>query len=264
MERRYDAAFADLTTLHDLGTRAGIPPTAVAMLHALLSARAGRDADAARHLDEGRRLARQLEDPSAESGADLFEAMLALERGDHASAIASADRAAHITMDASVEIMRIRRSALAMMIAGIAEARRGRMAAARARLETLRQLDTSGDDIQASWRQGLAGEIALREMRFDEAEQAFRAAEYPIGSSFAIYPALVVLSNNPPFRDGLARTALARGDRSRARDLYERLNRPDAASTWEAVFEPRYARSAAQLATRLRSQPSVQRALAAP
>ncbi len=120
----------------------------------------------------------------------------------------------------------------------------------------------AGDDIQSSWLQGLTGEIALAEGKLDEAEQAFRAAEYPIGSSFAIYPALVVLANNPPFRDGLARTAMARGDLLRARDLYERLNRPDATSTWEAIFEPRYTRAALQLATRL--QPSVQPALARP
>jgi tetratricopeptide (TPR) repeat protein len=193
--------------------------------------------------------------------------MLALERGDHARAILRADRAARVGRDAPVEIMRVRRSAFALLVAGIADVRRGRLDAARARLDAERQLDTIGDDIQASWQQGLRGEIALAEGRLDEAEEAFRAAEYPIGSSFAIYPALVVLANNPPFRDGLARTAQARGDLPRALELYRHLNQPDATSTWEAVFEPRYAHAAAQLATRLqpsRPQPSVQPALARP
>jgi len=94
----------------------------------------------------------------------------------------------------------------------------------------------------------LAGEIALSEGRIDEAEQAFRASEYHIASSFAIYPATVALANNLPFRDGLARAALARGDRERAIDLYRRLNQPDPTSTWYAVFEPRYALAAADLA----------------
>jgi hypothetical protein len=40
----------------------------------------------------------------------------------------------------------------------------------------------------------------------------------------------------------------ARGNRARALDVYRRLNQPDATSTWESVFEPRYAKAAAQLA----------------
>ena len=109
----------------------------------------------------------------------------------------------------------------------------------------LREVDVSADPIQRSWRSALAGEIALAVGRLDEAEKAFRAAEYPLASSFTIYPALVALANNLPFRDGLARTALARGDRARAFDVYRRLNQLGAASTWESVFDPRYARTAA-------------------
>jgi tetratricopeptide (TPR) repeat protein len=262
VEGRYIAATAELTTLQNLGTRGGVPGVAIKMLGALLAARVGRHADAGRHLDEARRLARQLKDSSAEADADLFDALFALERGDHARAILYSSRAARVGTDAPVEIMRTRRAAFALLIAGIADARRDRLDEARARLEAERKLNVTGDDIQSSWLQGLTGEIALAEGRFDDAEQAFRAAEYPIGSSFAIYPALVVLANNPPFRDGLARTAMARGDLVRARQLYERLNRPDATSTWEAIFEPRYTRAALQLATRL--QPSVQPALARP
>ncbi len=262
VEGRYTAAIAELTMLQNLGARGGVPGVAIKMLDALLAARVGRHGDAGRHLDEARRLAGQLKDSSAEADADLFDAMLALERGDSARAILYSGRAARVGTDAPVEIMRIRRSAFALLIAGIADARRDRREEARAHLEAERTLNVTGDDIQSSWLQGLTGEIALAERRFDDAEQAFRAAEYPIASSFAIYPALVVLANNPPFRDGLARTAMARGDLVRARQLYERLNRPDATSTWEAIFEPRYTRAARQLATRL--QPSVQPALARP
>jgi hypothetical protein len=71
-----------------------------------------------------------------------------------------------------------------------------------------------------------------------------------VASSFAIYPALVTIVNNLPVRDGLARTAAARGDLSAAIDLYRRLNQPDVTSTSNAVFEPRYARAAAELADR--------------
>ena len=94
------------------------------------------------------------------------------------------------------------------------------------------------------------GEIALAEGRLDAAEQAFRAAEYHLSSSFAIYSAPVALANNLPSRDGLARTALARGDLPRAVDLYRRLNQPDPASKWYSIFDPRYTLAAAQLAER--------------
>jgi hypothetical protein len=94
----------------------------------------------------------------------------------------------------------------------------------------------------------LSGEVALSEGRLDEAEQAFRASEYHVASSFAVHPAPVALANNFPFRDGRARTALARGDLAGAVALYRRLNQPDPASPWYSVFEPRYALAAADLA----------------
>lgn len=96
----------------------------------------------------------------------------------------------------------------------------------------------------------LAGEIALAEGRLDDAERAFRAAEYQINSSFSIYPALVALANNLEFRDGLARAAVRRGDLARAIEIYRHLNRSDVTSKSNSVFEPRYALAAAQLAAR--------------
>jgi hypothetical protein len=113
-----------------------------------------------------------------------------------------------------------------------------------------RALDAGADPIQVSWQHAITGEIALSQRRFDDAESAFRASEYHIASSFAIYPTLVALVNNLPFRDGLARTAAARGDLRRAVDLYRQLNQPDVTSKWTSVFEPRYTRSAAELAAK--------------
>ena len=248
---RYDEAFAGLTKLQDLGSRAGVPAAMIHMADALFSSRLGRYADAASHLETAHGVARTLGDTGAQADADLFEATLAVERGRYARAVEYADRAARSgTGDQGIEIMRARRMALAHLIAGIAETRSRRIDAARGREAALRKLDVSGDAIQVSWQHALAGEIALAEDRLDDADKAFRAAEYQIASSFAIYPALVALANNLPFRDGLARTAIARGDRTRARDVYRRLNQPDASSTWDSVFDPRYARAAAQLAAR--------------
>jgi hypothetical protein len=99
-----------------------------------------------------------------------------LERDHHARAIQQADRAARTSMRTQIDIMRARRAALAHLIAGIAEARSGRISAARSRLDIQRELDVGGDPIQRSWRQALGAEIALAEGRVDVAEAAFRDA----------------------------------------------------------------------------------------
>ena len=76
-----------------------------------------------------------------------------------------------------LDIMHARRVALAHLIAGLAEVRRGRLDDAQRRMAALRALDAGGDPIQVSWQHALTGEIALAERRFDEAESAFRASD---------------------------------------------------------------------------------------
>jgi tetratricopeptide (TPR) repeat protein len=245
---RYDEAFAGLETLQSLGPRAAIPAPVVHLLQAFLYSHTGQYAEGARHLEAARRGAAARGDTAALADADLFEAAIAFARGRHPHAIEYADRTVRASGGEPIDIMRTRRAALAHLVAGVAETRAGRLESARVRAAALRRLDVSSDPIQVSWKQALNGEIALAEGRLDEAEAAFRAAEYQINSSFSIFPALVALANNLQFRDGLARVALKRGDVARAIDIYQQLNRPDATSTWNSVFEPRYARAAARLA----------------
>jgi tetratricopeptide (TPR) repeat protein/TolB-like protein len=247
---RYDDAFAALITARSLGARGDVPAAFLQMAEALFQQRVGRYRNAAAHLERARSIARDFADPGAQADVELFDAMLAVERGQYQRAIARADRAVDASKRAGVDIMRLRRSSLAHFLAGLAETAAGRVDAARRRLDEQRSLDAGGDPIQISFRHGLNGEIALREGRLDDAAAAFTAAEYHVASSFAIYPALVTLVNNLPVRDGLARTAAARGDLSAAIDLYRRLNQPDVTSRSNAVFEPRYARAAAELADR--------------
>jgi tetratricopeptide (TPR) repeat protein len=248
---RYDDAFASLRTLQNLGSRSAVPAAAIHVLDALLSSRVGQYARAANQLEASRRLAHELGDADAKADVDLIDAAFAVERGRHARAVEYANRftAAATGSRTLSDIMQVRRVALAHLLAGLAEVRQARLDEARRRLAALRDLNTGGDPIQTSWRHALAGEIALTERRFDEAESSFRASEYHIASSFAIYPTLVALVNNLPFRDGLARTAAARGDFRLAVDLYTRLNQPDVTSKWTSVFDPRYTRAAAQLAS---------------
>ena len=244
---RYDEAFASLRTLQSLGSRSAVPAAAIHVLDALLCSRVGLYAKAANHLEAARRLARELGDADAEADVDLIDAAFAVERGQHTRAVDHANHFAATVPQPPSNIMKVRRVALAHLIAGLAEIRQGRLDDARRRMAAQHTLDAGSDPIQISWQHALTGEIALAERRFDDAESAFRASEYHIASSFAIYPTLVALVNNLPFRDGLARTAAARGDLRQAIDLYRQLNRPDVTSAWTSVFDPRYTRSAAQL-----------------
>jgi tetratricopeptide (TPR) repeat protein/TolB-like protein len=255
---RYDEAFAAVRTLQDLGPRAGVPEATVEMLDALLSHRIGRSREARLRLAAALDIARALEDTGAQADASLFAAVFAVERGEYGEAVQAADRAAAVAVRAGVDIMRVRRSSLAHFIAGIAEARAGQVRAARTRLPAgrlseerrrgLPKNELQEDPLQLSWQRALEGEIALVEGRLDDAEAAFRSSQYRVASSFAIYPAAVALINNLPTRDGLARTAAARGDLATAVDRYRRLNRPDITSTWIALFDPLYSRTAADLA----------------
>jgi TolB-like protein/tetratricopeptide (TPR) repeat protein len=247
---RYDEAFVSLRTLQNLGSRSAVPAAAIHVLDALLCSRVGLHAKAANHLEAARRLAHELGDGGARADVDLIDAAFAVERGQHSRAVEYANRFADAVPRPALDIMNARRLALGHLIAGIAEVRRGRIDGAGLRMAELRALDAGRDPIQASWQQALTGEIALAERRLDDAETAFRASEYYIASSFAIHPSLVALINNLPFRDGLARTAAARGDLRRAVDLYRQLNQPDVTSTWTSVFDPRYTRAAAELAAR--------------
>ena len=249
---RYDEAFVSLRTLQDLGSRSAVPATAMHTLDALLCSRVGLHARAAAHLQAARRVARDLGDAGSEADIDLIDATFAVERNQSARAVEYVDRFTAAAPKQAADIMTARRVALAHLIAGLAEIRQGRIDVTRRRLDAQRALNAGSDPIQASWQQALTGEIALAERRFDDAEIAFRGSEYYIASSFAIYPTLVALINNLPFRDGLARTAAARGDFRRAADLYRQLNEPAVTSKWTSVFDPRYTRAAAELGVRAR------------
>jgi tetratricopeptide (TPR) repeat protein len=123
---------------------------------------------------------------------------------------------------------------------------------ARAHVAAQQQLDTGSDALQLSWQRALAGEIALSEGRFAEAESAFQSAAPPILSvgGFGIQPGMTLLASNLSSRDGLARIKAARGDLKGAVEIYRRLNQPDTVSPWNAVLEPRFVLAAARLANR--------------
>jgi tetratricopeptide (TPR) repeat protein len=139
---------------------------------------------------------------------------------------------------------------VAHLIGGTAEARRGRIDLARRRAALQRELGRHDDAAKTAIQHGLTGEIALAERRLADAETAFRAAEYHVASSFAIHPALVLLMNNLPTRDGLVRILVARGEIADAITCYRQLNAPAATSKWTSLFDPRFVLATARLAAR--------------
>ena len=89
----------------------------------------------------------------------------------------------------------------------------------------------------------LEGEIALARGDLDTAAEAFTAAE-PATRAFQHSPGF---GNNPPFRDGLARVAAARGDRRGAIAIYRRLLTHGPDQKFLAYFEPLYVLEIARL-----------------
>jgi hypothetical protein len=147
-------------------------------------------------------------------------------------------------------ILTKRRSSVAHLIGGSVDAQTGRVESARVHHNALRALGSENDAIQISWQEALAGEMALSQGDVARAEPAFQAARYPVGSSFSIETALVSIANNLPFRDGLARVRVARGQLTDAMKMYRQLNEPDITSTWISMLEPRFVLAVARLAAR--------------
>lgn len=80
------------------------------------------------------------------------------------------------------------------------------------------------------------------------AEAAFSASEPELKGRFlGSDPWTNVFDNHLSFRDGQARVKKARGDLTRAIEIYRNLLAPDISQKWTAVLEPRYVLELARL-----------------
>jgi hypothetical protein len=96
------------------------------------------------------------------------------------------------------------------------------------------------------WAKALEGDIALADGRLQDATDAYAAGEPSRRMWFySLMPAVSILANNLPSRDGLARVARARGNLASAIEEYRRLT--SGKSRWNAMLEPRYILETARL-----------------
>jgi tetratricopeptide (TPR) repeat protein len=251
---RYDNAVASVARLQAIGPRAGISAATIHLVNALVLSRVGRYREAQQHISTGVRLTRELGDAATEADFHLLEAILALERRELPRAVEAVRRADGAAAKASGEVLARRRSSVAHLIGGAAEAQAGHVGAAQAHLTALRSLGTESDAMQLSWQQALVGEMALSQGDLAKAESGFHAAQFQLASSFSVETTLVSLGNNLPFRDGLARVMAARGQLPEAMAIYRRLNTPDITATWISLREPRFVLAVARLAARAGDQ----------
>jgi serine/threonine protein kinase/tetratricopeptide (TPR) repeat protein len=214
---------------------------------AFLMSRLGRYREASTLLASGRQDAEDARNPGDQSVHLLVSAALALEQRDHARVrreLSAAEKA--IAVD--IPIRRNRLRVLIELLRGLAELDLGQKEAARARVPLVRELYRPIVEEERFWYRTLDGETALASGDLDAAAAAFAAAQ-PEGRKpmrwFGGFPTIFV--NSPPFRDGLARVAIARGDLRGAIQIYRRLLTYDASSHFIGAFEPRYVLAVARL-----------------
>jgi tetratricopeptide (TPR) repeat protein len=207
-------------------------------IRATILARVGRYREAAEMLAAGVKATIAAGNMRVAGSQVLLSAMLAIERKQYARAIQDVDSGRRLFAQVDSPDL-----ALADLLDGIAHVRSGRMAEARADLESQRR-GPSLAPIQR-WSNMLQGEIALAEGDLRGAAVAFSAGEPARKQIF--WNAGEMVANNLPSRDGLARVAKARGDVTGALQIYRRLLAYGNEHNWVSAFEPRYVFEIARL-----------------
>lgn len=216
-------------------------------MSAFIASRAGRYRDAAEILRTAMKRAQANAHAIGQASCHLMSSMLALERKQFVRARDEAAVAREVV--ARLPGLRSRASmTMADLLSGIAYARAGNVKAAHVDLQSLQARLDSNVPMERELIAALEGEIALATGDLDKAATAFSASEPPARrwtQIFSEYPP--ALGNNPPFMDGAARVAKARGDLNGAIAIYRGLLSMDSKKKWAAVVEPRYSLEIARL-----------------
>jgi tetratricopeptide (TPR) repeat protein len=244
----YDDALSEMAKVEPMLVRAGLPTTTALTAESFLLSRVGRYREAASEVDRSQQAAERVKDAAGSSRALSIKALYAIEQRAFGDAIRYAKRAEDAAATAAGPGND--RSSLvlaARLLAGIADIRSGRVDAARARL-TRNVLPARPTEYQTWLYHSLEGEAALAAGDVAGAETAFVTAEPPFTPTLtgerAGFP---LLYGNLPFRDGVARAKIARGDLKGAVDRYRALLTPDISQKLTSMFEPRFAFELAKL-----------------
>jgi tetratricopeptide (TPR) repeat protein len=135
---------------------------------------------------------------------------------------------------------------MANALGGVSHARRGRLDRASAHLASLTRIHRPAVPLEHWLHKALEGEIALARGELQKAERAFTEGEPPV-RTFGFGTGM---ANNPPFTDGLARIAAAKGDLPGAISRYRNLLTQSAEHKWQALLQPLYVLQLARLLER--------------
>jgi serine/threonine protein kinase len=200
-------------------------------VQAFLLSRVGRYREAAGVIEHGRD---GNDDAEVNGNALLTSAWMHIEQKQYPRALDEV-RAAQ---KALAERLKHSLLVLADLIGGIAELRSGDVKSALSRLPPLKSRYDASDPIESNWVAAFEGEIALAQGHYDRATSSFNAARTKAWQVLG-RDASTVFASNLPSRDGLARVAIARGNRAAAIDEYRRLTAEEPARRTSAVLEPR-------------------------
>jgi eukaryotic-like serine/threonine-protein kinase len=236
---QFEMALAELAQVEQQLAREGAPAIDADTFAGFMLMRSGRYREAVERFTRGRAAAVKFEDPWSIASFEFLQAIASLERDDPARALDFVSRVEPLAVNLPAELKRVWK-VLSLLVAGVADVRARRPERAQKALDELRATAEASQPWEGWTVRTLEGEIALAAGDLQAAEQAFTAADPPIKMWFNMSgPSASLVRNSFPFRDGIARARLARGDVDGAIDSYRRLLTLDVAQKWTTVLEPR-------------------------
>ena len=225
---------------------------------ALIFSRVGRYREAAEAIEVGRRDAEQREDLAEQSGLLLLSSLLAIERTQYARA-AQDSRAARDIVERLPEERKRPYRVVADLLNGLAEARQGKVDAARSYLESQARNYKPELIVENWWHALLQGELALARRDYRQATTVLSGQ--PPGKMwfYLLDGAMSILANNALGRDALARAAKAQGDLAGAIGIYRGLLAHGPQQKFVSVFEPRYVLEIARLLQQMGDEPGARK-----
>jgi tetratricopeptide (TPR) repeat protein len=244
---RYDEALEEFTKARDART-GWFSPASLAFFEAFTLSRVGRYREAEAKISQGVDQASSQNDAVGQLDLECLSAQIAIERADYAAATNGLRRVAEKVSQITQASQRDQMAFLVELLTGAAEARRQNLEAARAHLETQREMHGREATRAQSYLPILQGEIALAAGDLTAAESAFLDAEPESKMMFNLGAGTQnIFFNNNPFVDGPARVKRARGDLAGAIKIYRKLTTPDISSKYTSMLEPRFVLELARL-----------------
>ena len=241
---RYDEALTERERLRQM-EKPSFSPGTLLFGDAFILSRLGRYEEAGGAIAEAQELD---EDEGLRVALLLLSALTSHERGRYGEAVETVREAQALLAEVTLPLQRRYFSFMAPYLAGVAEARRGNLDAARAQLDAQAETYEPGAEPQRWLHGSLRGEIALAAGELAEAEAAFSGGEPQFKMVFSAgAPTVFLFVNQTPSRDGLGRVMKARGDLAGAIRFYRALLTPDMSSKWTAMLEPRLVLELARL-----------------